>query len=84
MTAEMAAQMEGEHVARELADTCLAEFDRWAPHAVTGNALVSDKPSAEAALAHLRGDLHDYLCHALATHLTALRLQGALDAGGAA
>lgn len=70
--------MEGEDAARELARTCLAEFDRWAQDALNG-ALVRDRESARHAIQDLRVDLDDYLPHALATALTALRLQGAFD-----
>lgn len=82
MTREMAEQMKGEQPARELAATCLAEFDKWADNARREAAsLFRNDPAkaAEHALQCVRADMDDYLEHSLATHLTALRLQGAFD-----
>lgn len=81
MTREMREQMDGEAAARELAETCLAEFDKWTSDAVRQAAsLYRNDPeqAAEHAVQCVRADMDDYLCHSLATHLTALRLQGAL------
>ena len=82
MTREMAEQMQGEEPARELAETCLAEFDKWAENAIQqarGLYRGDAEAAARGAIQDLRTDLDDYLAHSLATALTALRLQGAFD-----